>query len=266
MRRVAERSGIDVGKFNSLVKPSLVDGAPDWAKDVDNDRTFKGEDLTRFAGKTREEAKQIIMSQKAANDMRYFDSIGKANAQKEDNAYNQMVNEVATTEKQQDDINRRTKEALDPANIAKQKTDFAKTQEFPKAFEKFSSWDFQEGVNWIDRFNEKTTASMDQIKERSKTEQFNNTANIMRDAQAQIDAQSQANQTAIEDQQKSIDFNAGMQTNENTRVANMIKSANQDLFNRSTKGKIYNTGSAMVDAVAKATSSIFNNTNPYYIK
>lgn len=266
LRRVAERSGIDVGKFNSLVKPSLVDGAPDWAKDVDNDRTFKGEDLTRFAGKTREEAKQIIMSQKAANDMRYFDSIGKANAQKEDNAYNQMVNEVATTEKQQDDINRRTKEALDPANIAKQKTDFAKTQEFPKAFEKFSSWDFQEGVNWIDRFNEKTTASMDQIKERSKTEQFNNTANIMRDAQAQIDAQSQANQTAIEDQQKSIDFNAGMQTNENTRVANMIKSANQDLFNRSTKGKIYNTGSAMVDAVAKATSSIFNNTNPYYIK
>jgi hypothetical protein len=273
LRRVAERSGIDVGKFNTLVKPSLVEGAPDWAKDVDGDRTFKGEDLTRFAGKTKEEARQMIMSQKAANDMRYFDGKGKAYAQKEDDAYNQMINEVAATKKQQDniqkeqsDIDRRTKEALDPTNIAKQKTDFAKTQEFPKAFEEFSRWDFQEGVNWIDRFNEKTTASMDQSKARSQNEQRNDTANIMRDAQVQRDAQSQADQIAREDQQKSIDFNAGIQTNENTRVPNMITSANRDLFNRSTKGKIYNTGSAMVEAVAKATSSIFNNTNPYYIK
>jgi hypothetical protein len=52
---------------------------PAWWDDVQNDRTFKPfkEDWSRFAGKTREEARQMIMSQKARNAMRGFDRAGQ---------------------------------------------------------------------------------------------------------------------------------------------------------------------------------------------
>lgn len=52
---------------------------PSWADEVKNDRTFKNVDLMnpRFAGKTREEARQMVMSQKAQNAMRGFNQAGE---------------------------------------------------------------------------------------------------------------------------------------------------------------------------------------------
>jgi hypothetical protein len=255
---------------------------PEWfTGDVKKDTTFKGVDLTetRFIGKSREEARQMVMSDKASKALRQFDVAGQALAQKEkDAAFAQekqnieAQGNIAREQVSQMDIDKKTQAALDPTNIAKQKADFAASQarseEYKKVLERFDSIApaLDKGVESVGLFQDYTDASMAGIKAQSDITQRSNTSNIMRDAQIQRDAQLQADQQIREDQQRSIDFNAGVQTNENTRVANMITSANRDLFNRSTKGKIYNTGSAMADAVAKATSSIFNNTNPYYIK
>jgi len=271
--------GVDAGVDSNVSnKPK----EPEWfTGDVKKDTTFRGVDLTnpRFIGKSREEARQMVMSDKASKALRQFDVDGKALAQKEkDAAFAQekqnieAQGNIAREQVSQMDIDKKTQAALDPTNIAKQKVDFAASQarseEYKKALARFESITpaLDKGVESVGLFQDYTDASMAEIKAQSNIMQRLNTSNIMRDAQIQRDAQLQADQQIREDQQRSIDLNAGIQINENTRVANMITSANRDLFNRSTKGKIYNAGSAMADAVAKATSSIFNNTNPYYIK
>ena len=230
---------------------------PEWfTGDVKKDTTFNGVDLThsRFIGKTREEARQMIMSQKAANDMRYFDSIGKANAKTKDDAYNQMVNEVITTQKQQADVDARTKEALDPKNIAAQQQATKKmTQQvnelvsganflFPKA---------NKGVNDIEQFQKYTDASMGGIKAQSDITQRANTSNIMRDAQTQRNAQAYMDQEAtIADQlARKEELQNEIQLKNDQQQARQSALKNQ--FNTSAKGVIYNTLGNIVENTAR---------------
>jgi hypothetical protein len=70
-------SGANYKKFNSRISPELLSGAPDWAKDVKEDKTFRGQDLTRFKGMTREEAREQVMKERSSALMKSFDNQGR---------------------------------------------------------------------------------------------------------------------------------------------------------------------------------------------
>lgn len=73
---------------NAQQSQAVAPTKPSWADEVKDDRTFNNVDLTdpRFAGKTREEARQMVMSQKAQNAMRRFNQAGKQLAMDEKQA------------------------------------------------------------------------------------------------------------------------------------------------------------------------------------
>jgi hypothetical protein len=245
--------GVDAGVDSNVSnKPK----EPEWfTGDVKKDTTFRGVDLTnpRFIGKTREEARQMIMSQKAANDMRYFDSRGEANAKVRDDAYNQMISGVTAKA----NIDKKTQAVLDPTNIAKQKADFAASQargeEYKKALERFDSITpaLDKGVESVGLFQDYTDASMAGIKAQSDFMQRVNTSNIMRDAQTQRNAQDYMDQEAtIADQlARKEKLQDEIQLKNDQQQAKQSALKNQ--FNTSANGIIYNTLGNIVENTAR---------------
>ena len=77
LRSVSQKAGIFSDRFNKFVPSDLLEGAPDWASNVKNDKTFKGQDLTRFAGMTRDEAREQIMKERSSALMKSFDNQGQ---------------------------------------------------------------------------------------------------------------------------------------------------------------------------------------------
>lgn len=89
LRRVAEDSGISdeafsrqVDTWNKTLNPSQF-AKPDWAKDVEKDRTFKGQNMSQFVGMTREEARQKIMKEKVDSFMQQKNKEGASLLNKE---------------------------------------------------------------------------------------------------------------------------------------------------------------------------------------
>jgi hypothetical protein len=245
--------GVDAGVDSNVSnKPK----EPEWfTGDVKKDTTFRGVDLTnpRFIGKTREEARQMIMSQKAANDMRYFDSRGKANAKVRDDAYNQMISGVTAKA----DIDKKTQAALDPTNIAKQKADFAASQarseEYKKALERFDSITpaLDKSVESVGLFQDYTDASMAGIKAQSDFMQRVNTSNIMRDAQTQRNAQDYMDQEATIADQLARKEKLQNEIQLKNDLQQAKQSALKNQFNTSAKGVIYNTLGNIVENTAR---------------
>jgi hypothetical protein len=75
LRDVAVQSGITTEAFNSRVPNALRTDLPEWANEVQSDSTFKGQDLARFAGKTRAEAFDQVMKERSAG---FMDSANQA--------------------------------------------------------------------------------------------------------------------------------------------------------------------------------------------
>lgn len=240
---------------------------PEWfTGDVKKDTTFRGVDLTesRFIGKTREEARQMVMSDKANRAMAQFDKDGQALAQKEKNTAFALEKQgldrqgaIASEQVKQMDIDKRTKAALDPENIANQKADFAaaqaRSQEYAKALERFNSIApaLDKGVESIGLFQDYTDASMAGIKAQSDITQRANTSNIMRNAQTQRNAQAYMDQEAtIADQlARKEELQNEIQLKNDQQQARQSALKNQ--FNTSAKGVIYNTLGNIVENTAR---------------
>jgi len=75
LRDVASKNGITTEAFNSRVPNALRTDLPEWANEVQSDSTFKGQDLARFAGKTRAEAFDQVMKERSAG---FMDSANQA--------------------------------------------------------------------------------------------------------------------------------------------------------------------------------------------
>lgn len=114
LRTIAEQDAfIPVDAFNSRVSPELLSGAPDWAKDVKNDKTFKGQDLSRFGGITRAQASEQIMKEKAAGILSRASEGGRVMLAREKEASDRLLTE------QQKEIARQQKERTDNDNMWK---------------------------------------------------------------------------------------------------------------------------------------------------
>jgi hypothetical protein len=118
LRQVAIESGIPVDRFNAQANPSLLQGAPEWAKDVKNDSTFKGQDLTRFGNMTREEARAKLMSERASKLMGGFNKAGRQLSEKEENE-NNLSRRTAEYSQQLKDL--KSFEATQKADMARKK-------------------------------------------------------------------------------------------------------------------------------------------------
>lgn len=107
LRRVAKDSGISdeafsrqVDQWNKKLNPNQV-AKPDWAKDVEKDKTFKGQDMSRFIGMTREEARKKVMEEKVNSFMQQKNKEGAALIKQEQDtikAENQIAAEARKTE------------------------------------------------------------------------------------------------------------------------------------------------------------------------
>lgn len=124
LRNVAGKAGIMADRFNAIVSPSLLEGAPDWAKDVKEDKTFRGQDLTRFRGMTRDEAREQVMQERAGKIMSRANEGGRKIAADEQDYMKQVAsenqNKVATNMADQQ-RQARIAEVTDPAYRAAEK-------------------------------------------------------------------------------------------------------------------------------------------------
>jgi hypothetical protein len=263
---------------------------PEWfTGDVKKDTTFRGVDLTesRFIGKTREEARQMVMSDKANKAMAQFDKDGQALAQKEKDAAFAVEKQeldrqgaIASEQVKQMDIDKRTKAALNPENIANQKNESMRINQDANAlFDRFDSNlnTLTNVVGGLDKLNDKASerpARLADIQNRATNEIQTNESRIFDEAKAQIAIDRQKDSEAQIQRNQKVNYDLGMEVNRLYAESNKETSALQNRFKYSTKGKVYNAGEAIADAIANKAKSIVANAavttysvfKPYVIK
>lgn len=263
---------------NTQQSQAVAPTKPSWADEVKNDRTFKNVDLTnpRFAGKTREEARQMVMSQKAQNAMRGFNQAGKqsitdqrqAKLDAQNSAIVDFINKDSEAQ-QKVNFDERVRFMLSPEELAYQERQKQKTQEsnlFLSDLEKKLPA-LNEVVNKSSKIKESSNERFNDFVSTSEKNKTENLVNELYNSDSQL---LNARQQSFENRQKEAEQLASMNLdNERQLQEETFKRLMQDdarqtgarrLFDITTEGIIYNS---LDNAVQTVANGIKKTLNPY---
>jgi hypothetical protein len=242
--------------------PVVESAEPTWWKDVENDRTFKpfSPNDPRFAGKTREEARKEIMSQKAKNLMDRADFTGRQNLQKLQNereqqyiSYYDQVSEINSKKALEEALVKerwdKIAEATSPQAIAENK----KVMQFAKDSIEYAqnnietaddvAYSTQELIRMSGENPVLKRAESSSVEERFgdvlETIDPKNLEKSRKKLAPKFAKERAASEELSKQKSAKLDQDLAIRQQDLKDQENRIRSQNQDIFDNSTQGRIY---------------------------